>query len=397
MTASRNGNGYDISSQNYFRELGKLLEIEIDPVRKQSISDARAKIYWQAFEFLLTQSNLESAGLPDEFKFEGHVTRAWDGTSFITARTEELLTHFTPRKTKSEEGETHYPYGLCLTAINVFTGQPTHAVVDDYKQSERSLLKQIIKKCSPGDLALLDRGLGGAQVYLEFRKNKQYFIHRAKTTGTRIAKYITKFLSSGSKEKTLKISVKDAETEKLTRVKIRLILGPTDSEGKAIVFVTNLIDQKKYKIKKIIALYQRRWSVETLYNRVKNLLCLENFHAKSYNGVMQEIFACLLILSITAAAVSATVEEDEINPNKQLPNFKNAVESIRRNLFSVIDGKITGLSSKKLMKTLLEEIRSVMYRIRPGRSYARVSQQPIQSWNLKKSAKIKAFQEQRRP
>jgi hypothetical protein len=33
----------------------------------------------------------------------------------------------------------------------------------------------------------------------------------------------------------------------------------------------------------------------------------------------------------------------------------------------------------------------VMYPIRPGRSYPRVSMQPIQSWNLKKSAKLKAF------
>jgi hypothetical protein len=396
MSASRNANGYDISSQNYFRELGKSLGESIDPVRKQSMSEARSKIEWRAFEFLLGQANLEPAGLPTNFKFNGHVTRAIDGTSFFTPRSDDLLQHFSPRKTKSEEGETHYPYGLCLAAINVFTAQPTHAVVGDYRESERALLRKMISQFAKGDLALLDRGLGGAQVYLEFESHGQFFIHRAKTSGVRVAKYIQKFLGSGGKQKIVKLPIKDNETGNEFVLKLRLILGPIDSEGRPIVFVTNLVSKKRYHHKEIIALYERRWSVETMYNRVKNLLCLENFHARTYNGVMQEIFACLLILSLTALTITAVIEEDSVDTERELPNFKNAAEAIRRNLFSIVDGSITEVKPKKLIKQLLEEIHSVMYRVRPGRSYARVSMQPIQSWNLKKSAKIKAFKNQRR-
>ncbi len=67
----------------------------------------------------------------------------------------------------------------------------------------------------------------------------------------------------------------------------------------------------------------------------------------------------------------------------ELPSFKSAAEVIRHNLLSVI---------RKLMKRIQDEGRAVTYKIRPERSYARVSMQPIQSWNLKKSAKIAAFQ-----
>ena len=92
MAASRNG--YDILSQHYFRDLGACLGEEIDPARHQSISDARAKLRWQALEYLLEQSYFESSGLPPGQRFKGHITRAIDDMSFLTPRTDELLGRF---------------------------------------------------------------------------------------------------------------------------------------------------------------------------------------------------------------------------------------------------------------------------------------------------------------
>jgi Transposase DDE domain len=396
LSATRNGNGYDISSQNYFRELGELMGKGIDPARHQSISEARSKLGYEAFEYLLACANLETEKLPARFCFKGHVTRAIDGTSFYTPRCDELLMHFSPRKTRAEEGETHYPYGLCVAAVNVYTGQPVRAVVDDYNASERSLLKRMIGGFSVGDLSLLDRGLGGIQVYLEFQRHQQFFIHRAKTTGERVSLYIQKFLlSEKNQKKMITLAVRDDESGETVDLRLRLIRGPDDSEGKPIVFVTNLLDRKRYKRVDILDLYRKRWSCETLYGRVKNLLCLEKFHAKSYNGVMQEIFANLLILSLTALAVSAVVDEDEIDTETELPGFKNAAECVRRHLFSVVDHKIEGIKPKKLVKIILAEVRSILYPVRPNRSYPRVSMQPIKSWNLKKSAKLRAHAEQK--
>jgi hypothetical protein len=151
MTCARNGNGYEISSQNYFTELSELLDDKsLEPARKQSISTARGKIGWQAFEYLLDQANIEHEGLPSRLKFKGHVTRAIDGSSFFTPRSDDLLAHFSPRNTRAEEGETHYPYGLLVTAINVYTGQPVRAQVADYRASERALLKQMQNFTLPG-------------------------------------------------------------------------------------------------------------------------------------------------------------------------------------------------------------------------------------------------------
>jgi hypothetical protein len=374
-------------------ELGR----KVTPARHQSVSEARGKLDWEAFEFLLDEANLEHDKLDKEFKFKGHVTRAIDGTSFFVPRTDELLKHFSPRKTKAEEGETHYPYGLCLAAINVFTAQPVCAVVDDYRMSERELLRRMLEKFRPGDLSLLDRGLGGKDVYFEYDERGQFFIHRSKTSGDRVAIYVQDFLKSGRKQQVILLKVVEKESRREKKMKLRLILGPTDSEGKPIVFVTNLADKSRYKRVEIIELYKKRWGVETLYNRVKNLFRLERFHARSYNGIMQEIFANLLALSLAAVAVSAVVHENKLDPEVELPNFKNATEVVRRHLFAVIDQRIPRKKPKAIVKQILKEVRAVMYRIRPGRSYPRVSKQPIQSWNLKKSAKLRAFAERKNP
>jgi hypothetical protein len=384
MALDRNGNGYDITSQTYFRELGRELGEKIEAVRHQSVSEARAKLNWEGFEYLLGEANIEKNGLGKKLKFKGHVTRAADGTSFYTPRSEDLLAHFSPRKTKAEEGETYYPYGLCVTAINVYTGQPTMARVADYNMSERDLLKSMIKGFSRGDLTLLDRGLGGALVYLEFEKYGQFFLHRTKTTGEKVALYVQEFLGSGKSQKRSKLQVTDPESKEKRSLCLRLIRGPQESEGKPIVFVTNLLDHKRYSRKKLISLYEKRWSVETLYGRVKNLLHLEQFHARTYNGVMQEIFANLLVLSLSALAVLDAVKEDKMDIEEKLPNFKNAVEVVRAHLFAIIDGKITNQSPKQTRLDILERIRAVQYKIRPNRSYPRLSKQPIKSWNLKK-------------
>lgn len=394
MTLNRNDNGYDISSQNYFRELNAEVKSQIEPVRHQSVSEARAKLRWEGFEYLLNEANLENRGLSKECKFKGHIVRAVDGTSFYTPLTDELLEHFSLRNTSSEEGKTHYPYGLCVAAINVFTGQPVCAIVDNYKASERDLLKDILRKFSVGDLSLLDRGLGGNKVYFDFDEKRQFFIHRGMTTGDRVALYIQDFLASGKRQKKILILLTDKATGEMRKMRVRLILGPIDSEGKPIVFITNLTNKKRYSREEIIELYEKRWAVETLYNRVKNLLNLEKFHAKTYNGIMQEIFANLFALSLTAMAVDAVVQEDKMDLD-ELPNFKNASEVIRRHLFAIIDRKITNQKPKALVKQILREVRAVTYKIRPNRSYPRVSMQPIKSWNLKKSAKIRAFQEQK--
>ena len=391
MAACRNENGYDITSQNYFEELAEHQESGKDPATRQSVSEARGKVKWEGFEMLLSKANRETALDQPPFVYKGHVTRAVDGTSMIVPRTEDLLSHFTPRT--SCQGEGHYPSALMVSAVNVFTGQPVAARIGDHTDSEREGLSSLINTYfRPGDLSLLDRGLGGGWVFVQFEKNDQYFLARMKTTGDYAAEYVKDFVKSKQKDKVLTITAEDVDTGCQVQITIRLIIGPKDSEGKRIVFATNLIDEDKYTRKSILKLYRDRWAAETLYGRMKNLLKIERFHARNYNGVMQEIFANLLILSLTALIWAATISHYGLDPTKVVPSFKNAAEVVRRHLLDAIDRKITGRRAKKLAKRLIRQVGRVLWKKQPGRSFPRVSMQPIKIWNLAKARKLAEFQ-----
>jgi hypothetical protein len=328
-------------------------------------------------------------------RFKGHVTRAVDGTSFFTPRTDDLLIYFSPRNTRAEEGETHYPYGLLVAAVNVFTGQPVAGVVADYKASERAGLRTLITRFSEGDLTLLDRGLGGIEIYLDFQDHKQFFVHRIKTSGDTLPDYVRAFLDSGKRDALVELTIWDSMAKQERKTFIRLIRGPKDNEGKTIAFATNLLDKQAYSRSDLLALYRKRWGAETLYDRVKNLLQLEKFHARSYNGIMQEIFANLVVLALAAMLSAAVIDQEKLDPKVELPSFKNATEVVRAHLSAIIDHRIRGLAPKKLVEAMLREVARIKHKKQPGRSYPRVSRQPIKSWNLKKSAKIRNFEEQK--
>ena len=187
--------------------------------------------------------------------------------------------------------------------MNVFTGQCKAARVANHVASEREQLRSMVElDFAPGDIAILDRGFHGDSVFLCFEDHRQFYLCRMRSAEQRRDAKIHEFLCSGKKEQTLSIEVARA-TGKVVQIPIRLLLGPKDSEGKHVVLATNLLDLKTYSRKSLLELYCTRWRVETMYGRVKTLLQLENFHARTYNGVMQEIFANLLLISLTALVI----------------------------------------------------------------------------------------------
>ena len=131
-----------------------------------------------------------------------------------------------------------------------------------------------------------------------------------------------------------------------------------------------------------------------MYGRVKNLLKLESFHSKSVTGVMQEIYAKLLVISLTALIVLAVARELKLDPEVAAPSFKNAQALVRRHLFEAIlalHPKPTRNSARALAQQLIEEASRVIWKKQPGRSFPRVSKQPIKIWNLAKNKKLQEF------
>lgn len=383
MAIDGNRAGYSISSQDFFSDLGLK---PADAAKKQTVSDARVKIKWEGFEFLLHEARRDDL----EERWHEHIVRIADGSKIRLPNSDELKERFATPNTKAGPG--FYPQAWLVTLVNSTSGQPIAAKVGCHKGcSERDLMLELLNECRANDIILLDRGLGGARVYLECMKRGIHFVHRVKTTGDRVALYVQDFLESSKATALCAVDAVDEDGEAVM-LWIRLIRGPVDSEGKRIVFATSLLDKDEYPSSAIRELYRKRWAVETAYDRVKNLLHIEKFHARSYNGVMQEIFANLLVMSLSAAVEMQAAANLGLDREEKAPNFKAVVHVVRR-YFAVI-ATIDRLSKRKataLAKEMVAEAELILYDKRPGRSYPRVSKQPIKVHNLCKRKKFDEF------
>jgi hypothetical protein len=394
MAAHRNGDGYDITSQNNFSELREYLGgDEVEPVTRQAVSRARAKLDWEAFRHLLRDANQDEELAARGFCYRGLVTRAIDGTQLTLPHTEDLLEFFDRRQTTHGVG--HYPCALLVTALNVFTGQCKAARLENHTASEREQLQAMMElDFRAGDLSLLDRGFAGEHVFLAFEDHRQHYLCRMPTNPAGAASYVREFIRSGKKEQRIRNVVKRRDdTGSKVEIEVRLLRGPSDRDGNPVILATNLRDRRRYGRKSLVRLYARRWNIETLYGRVKNLLALERFHSRTRNGVLQEIFANLLVLSLTALVVLAAARALRLDPDVAVPSFKSGSAVIRRHLLqAILCGKhLSSRKARRIARALIFEASQIVWKKQPGHRYPRVSKQPINSWNLAKSKKLREY------
>ena len=384
MAASGNSDGYSITAQNYFHEL---FGGALGAPTKQSVCEARQKLHHQALAFLLDKANMERQIEP---LWSGHRVRIVDGTKVNTPNTADLREHFEIPNTVS--GPAFYPQALVVTVMNSSSGQPIAVEVGCYRSSERELFLLMLPQFSSNDLFLLDRGLGGMNVYKEIYEKDQFFLHRVTTSGPKAPTYVKEFLESSSKDKVVSVCT-EHEGEEIALL-LRLVKGPKDSSGKRIVFVTNLLDDRRYSRLSILSLYRKRWGIETMYGHLKQSLQIEKFHSKTYNGIMQEIYAHLLIISLSALIACQSSKKFNLNLEGKKPNFKSAIKVIRRHLGKVVGtGPIPQETAREYAELMLDEVGKIIWKKKPGRSYPRVSKQPINKWSLCKYRKIKEFQD----
>ncbi len=87
------------------------------------------------------------------------------------------------------------------------------------------------------------------------------------------------------------ITLESAATPRLSVRAIRLVIPV----GTASVVLTHLMEAAGCSADAVIALYFRRWVVETHYRDEKTSLDIETFHSQTENGIRQELLAMLIM------------------------------------------------------------------------------------------------------
>lgn len=408
LVSSPGQKGVDIKSREFFR-MSRYCGLwpEATPVHRSSITKGRNKISWQLFDDILTDAvDLAYDVWPksNQYQWQGRDVFAFDGSKFLLPATEKIRSNYDPNSGLETNGKGHYPQCHVTTVYDVFRRIPLGRIVAPVSCSEREAALKLFEKLPPRGILLFDKGYPGFEFFDKLNKTYEgdYLFH-SPARSTFIP--VMKFVKSNKKEQiiqleppsyyTRKTNTREDEPQTTTPITLRAI-RMQNPDGCISVLLTSLLDTRKYSLKKITRLYQRRWEIETFYRHEKCYMNLEEFHSKSINGILQEMYASLIISVITASMITLPIGDKKMR-KKQVAeekkcerrvHFKNAVMT-----FSTGVSLLVARAPERAMiilQELLQEIRQVIYYkpIINRKTQPRISKKPINKWTQRKNKRL---------
>jgi len=364
-------------------------------IHRSALTKARKKISWTIFQDIFYKAvNLAYELWPDDPKYlwKGMSVYAIDGSKHDLPATKELRQEFDPKSGLQYKGKGHFPQCLVSTVLDVFRRIPIARTVVSLHGSEREEAKNLLPFIPSNNLLLFDRGYPSYDLidYLNAHYSG-YYIFRCPGSNTFGA--VVNFIKSKKNEDVIwiapsgkilsKTSKNDRKNLKPIKVRIVRLCSP---DGTISVLLTNLFERKIFSRAEITELYFRRWSVEGYYRDEKTELEIEKFHAKTANGIRQELFA-----SVTMAVISRSLmilSMNQANSKETEPQFKNAIMTLASEA-----AILTPHNPEKaidIFNEILTEIERVKY-YRPKNtrpSQPRICKKTLNKWSIGRTAKL---------
>lgn len=390
----------DTKSGEFFKNARRSgLWTDAEAIHRSSLTKARKKVSWEIFRELLQKAvNLAYELWPkkSEFLWHGMSVFATDGSKFNLPATEEIREKFDPESGLEYIGKGHFPQCLVSTLYDVFRRIPIARTVVGIKEaSEREEAKKLLPFVPPNSVWLFDRGYPSYDLILYLLNNSPgYFLFRCPAHSTFPA--VEAFIKSKKQEDIIwitpsnnflkRIPAKKRKNCKAIKLRVVKLISP---DGTISVLLTNLYDRKEFPESDIIELYFRRWEIEGYYRDEKVVMEIEKFHSKTVNGILQELFA-VMIMSVISRTLMVLSSEIQSEGTEEF-QFKNAIMALASDAAVLVpDNPEKAIDI--FNEVLLEISRVKYYRPKEKRpSQPRVTKKPVKKWcnnKLKRAAMI---------
>jgi hypothetical protein len=158
--------------------------------------------------------------------------------------------------------------------------------------------------------------------------------------------------------------------------------------GKNEYALLTTLTEKNFSKSDLRGLYHKRWGIEEFFKTLKQTAKIEQFHSNSKNGILQEIYAFLLLQTIacmlkrpSAPARQAKVKTKKLSPTKGKAKLNHKLA------LSLVSGFST-MFLQNVEKCHLTSFRKMIllgrYYAYEGRHFPRVSHKPSQVWRCTK-------------
>ena len=163
--------------------------------------------------------------------------------------------------------------------------------------------------------------------------------------------------------------------------------------GETYYLGTTLIDEK-YNSNLFKDVYHARWGVEELYKVSKEFIVVDDFHGKSERGVKQELFAHFVLITMNrlcsnkaenqlSEIMACSSNSNDSRTEEIKVNFKNCLATVSRHLEEIMFVPLSCV--RNVIEEIVGSISRYRQKVRPNRSYPRISRKPIKKWRSSNS------------
>ena len=290
-----------------------------------TLSERRQAMPWVIFEEIL---RVGLRPLADPTRHPGAFYRGLrlltqDGTSVPVYNTPNPQRRW--QKSKTRKGRAAFARIPVVLLVELGLHNPIAVQIGRQQESEYALAWDLVAQIPPGSLTINDRlsgcGAFAARLLQRWMEVGSHFLVRARKG---IGRRRVQRLRDGSC--LVELFAVDETGERFGFL-VREIRGQILRKGKrpvAVRFWTSLMDARRYPALELLALYARRWEVETTIKEIKQtLLGTDLLQAHTQETALQEVAALVLAQAAVAevrsqAAQAAAVDVLEVSHGQSL-------------------------------------------------------------------------------
>ena len=312
--------------------------------------------------------------------WKGMHAKLVDGFTFTMPDTPENQREF-PQNPAQKPG-VGLPIARAVVVVSLATGSVMDAAIGPYsgkETGETALLRQLLDRFGPGDLAVMDRyfcafmmiallGAKGAHVCARMHQRRHVDFRR----GRRLGKYdhIIVWTKPEQRPKWMDQATYDDMPDTLELREIRYSIVEKGKRTKTFIVVTTLTDPERYSAEDIAELYGFRWNAELDIRSIKQSLNLGHVRCKSPEMVRRELWTTLLGYNLirTTAAAAALLHDKQ----PRHISFTGACQYVLASWMTFSHNQIDPEEVEKRCRELLAHIAKCQVANRPGRLEPRV-------------------------
>jgi len=279
-------------------------------------------------------------------RWHGHRTFILDGSNFSMPDTPELMKHF--GHPSGQRPGCGFPAAHLMMLCDLTTGLIRHVITGPLFTHDLPAGTPMHAFLQPGDLVIADRGFAGWAFFALFLQHQLHVVIRKHqrlrmSFGARDAVHpdgvwvrlyrlgpdeqVIEWRKPRTRPDWISKEAYDALPPSIILRVIRYTIHRRGFRTRAVTLMTTLADHRRYPTDEIIALYGRRWEIETNLRSLKTTMGMDTLRCKTVAGVERELIMYALAYNLVRMEMVRAGRVQQVEPERI--SFVDALRAVR--------------------------------------------------------------------